>query len=279
MTIKKTIKTIGKSLLWPLIRPIWIRLWARIDQRVSAAEDSFNQHVPALLNAVSSVAALGYENAALRRDLERNVDEVWKRIEFVRKEMMYEFKYGLGSTSSFERPTRILSPEQLNSARSTGMKINLGCGHMPLQGYINVDQRELPGVDIIADVGTLPFENESVQEIFSAHVLEHFPQERLRRLLPYWHSLLAPQGTFRAIVPDGETMLAGAADGSYPFEHFREVLFGGQEYDGDFHFNLLTPDSLKGYLQEAGFENIAVPARGRKNDICFEFEIVATKSR
>ncbi|HJU12040.1 MAG TPA: hypothetical protein VJ728_14245, partial [Candidatus Binataceae bacterium] len=179
--------------------------------------------------------------------------------------------------SSQQQSARILSAEKLKKARSTGVKVNLGCGHRPLEDYLNVDQRELPGVDIIADAGALPFEKGSLQEIFSAHVLEHFPQQHLRRLLPYWGSLLAPNGTFRAIVPDGETMLKGIADGSYRFEHFREVLFGSQEYEGDFHFNLLTPDSLTELLKEGGFGEVVVPVKGRKNDICFEFEISAKK--
>lgn len=277
MRITKTVKTLIKRALRPLrpvralmLRPVELRLTAveasvsAIEARLSAIEAGWRQHLPALLNAVSGVGAVGFELSA-----------VWKRIEFVRKEMLYEFKYS--PNSSQPRPARIVSPEKLERARSTGLRVNLGCGHLPLEDYLNVDQRELPGVDIVADAGALPFEASSVQEIFSAHVLEHFPQQYLRKLLPYWCGLLAPKGTFRAVVPDGEAMLAGIANGSYQFEHFREVLFGAQEYDGDFHFNLLTPDSLTELLKEAGFDEIAVPVRGRKNDICFEFEISAKK--
>ena len=45
--------------------------------------------------------------------------------------------------------------------------------------------RDLPGVDVVAKAGDLPFEPGSVDEIYSAHLLEHFPQEAMRRrLLP-----------------------------------------------------------------------------------------------
>ena len=48
----------------------------------------------------------------------------------------------------------------------------------------------------------------TLRELRSSHLLEHFPQEELRRrLLPYWFSLLAPGGRFTAIVPDGEAMV------------------------------------------------------------------------
>ena len=128
----------------------------------------------------------------------------------------------------------------------------------------------------MAEAGELPFEPGSVDEIASAHLVEHFPQEEMRRrLLPHWRNLLKPGGRLRAVTPDGEAMLGGLAAGSYGFEDFREVLFGGQEYQGDFHYNLFTPDSLRRLVEEAGFTSVDVPVRGRRNGQCFEFELVA----
>lgn len=210
---------------------------------------------------------------------------IWGRIEFVRCEMMYEMKYGRPALEAAALHTKlnriepkIISLEKVASARQLGLKLNLGCGHLPLDGYVNVDRRELPGVDVVADAGDLRFDEGSVTEIFSAHLLEHFPEEMLRRrLIPTWRSLLAPGGIFRAVVPDGEAMLAGVAAGTYSFSRFREVLFGDQEYDGDFHFNLFTPDSLCGLLEEAGFTEIRVNARARPNGRCLEFEVSAVK--
>jgi hypothetical protein len=209
-----------------------------------------------------------------------DISGIWQRIEFVRREILFELKYGRNAsvTDSPSRVTksRVIASEKLAAAQTIGLRINLGCGHIPLEGYVNVDQRELPGVDVLADVGDLPIGPGTVQEIFSAHLVEHFPQEMLRRrLLPYWKTLLAPGGVFRAIVPDGEAMLDGVASGNYPFEDFREVLFGAQDYDGDFHFNLLTPPSFIALLHEAGFTDITVPVKGRRNWKCFEFEIRA----
>ena len=70
-------------------------------------------------------------------------------------------------------------------------------------------------------------------------------------------------------------MFSGIADGSYSFADFREVLFGGQDYEGDFHFNLLTPDNLGQLVEEAGFGAVEIPIQGRRNGQCFEFELVA----
>jgi predicted SAM-dependent methyltransferase len=158
------------------------------------------------------------------------------------------------------------------------LKLNLGCGQAPLSGYVNVDRRALPGVDIVAPIEDVPVAPDSVAEIYSAHLLEHVPQEALRRqLLPYWRSLLRPDGLLRAVVPDGSAMIAGVAEGSYPFDDFRRDLFGAQENESDYHHNLLTPDSLRALLLEAGFTDIAVSTRGRTDGRRFEFEIVARK--
>jgi hypothetical protein len=115
-----------------------------------------------------------------------------------------------------------------------------------------------------------------VDEIYSAHLVEHFPQEEMRRrLLPHWCRMLKPGGRLRAVTPDGEAMLAGLAQGSLAFEDFRDVLFGAQDYEGDFHYNLFTPDSLSRMVEDAGCIAVEVPVRGRRNDRCFEFELVA----
>ena len=56
-----------------------------------------------------------------------------------------------------------------------GIRLNLGCGRSPMEGWVNVDSVELPGVDVVADLekGKLPFDDESVREINGSHVIEH----------------------------------------------------------------------------------------------------------
>jgi predicted SAM-dependent methyltransferase len=292
-------RAVIKAVIAPVARPVWRRVWPRIEVRIDAAvaarteslQEAWRTHVPAFLNAVSSVGAFGRKLAELQRTTtqiraeaeadRRQVLEIWQRLEFVRRELLFEFKYaGPGSRSegaAAQAPEpRILSPDKVEAAIAAGdVRLNLGCGHIAKQGYINVDMRELPGVDVVTSADKLPFALGTVREISSAHLVEHFPQEALRRkLLPYWLSLLQPGGTLRAITPDASAMMGAYAKGDYPFEDFREVLFGAQDYDGDFHYNLLTADSMRDLLTEAGFTSIEVPAAGRRNGKCFEFEIV-----
>ncbi|MGB5277653.1 MAG: methyltransferase domain-containing protein, partial [Gammaproteobacteria bacterium] len=201
---------------------------------------------------------------------------------FVRRELMYEMRYGAssknGKSDGLKTKIELLSPDKLETARNEHIRLNLGCGHKPLDGYLNVDRRSLPGIDIVADVDELPFEQGEIDEIFSSHLLEHFPEEQLKRvLLHYWLDLLKPGGVFRAVVPDGDGMIKAYTGGEYPFQRLRDVTYGAQDYDGDFHFNMFTTSSLSELLAEAGFIDIKIIAENRENKGCKEFEISARR--
>ncbi|HQH25983.1 MAG TPA: hypothetical protein PLP17_01190 [Oligoflexia bacterium] len=294
-----------------------------LESKVTAIE----QHVPALLNHISSFNAFArnYRKIAddlgerverlenflrsapgsdilgslvqgldglheahkeLKQALDKLRDEEWahvgnlyKRLEFIRDELLYEFRYGRSPSADMSEIVESRIVDQAKYERfKEGIKINLGCGHVPLVDYLNVDRRDLPGVDIIAAVDHLPFSEKSLREIFSAHLIEHFPQEELRRkLLPYWQSLLEDRGVFRAITPDWGAMVRKFAAGEYEFEKMRKVTFGAQDYEGDFHFNMFTKESLARLLEEAGFRDIVFPVEGRINGDCFEMEVCALK--
>ncbi|WP_175919001.1 class I SAM-dependent methyltransferase [Burkholderia pyrrocinia] len=278
---------------------VWLRVrndMSGIDNRLTHLSDIEARLDPVIATAVEkrfeSVANSSAKSIdGLRQDMAQRsaqIDETLRylldRVEFVRREMMYELSYGAGRNASpgavsSDVVAKVLAPGKVEQARAAGsFKVNLGCGHIAMPEYINVDAREVPGVDVVADVGGLPFDKGSVDEVFSSHLVEHFPQEELRRrLLPHWRSMLKPGGRLRAIVPDGDAMLKGVAAGSYSFDDFREVLFGSQDYNGDFHFNLLTPESLTKLLEESGFGQVEVPVRGRRNGQCFEFELSAIR--
>lgn len=241
---------------------------ARIDAGQAAQEATAQQ-----AGAASTQAA----------GLAESVQYLLGRVEFVRRELMFEMRYGAtdpaGEGEQLAARSEILEPAKVEQARQgSGIRLNLGCGHVPLPGYLNVDRRALPGVDVVAEVDQLPFAKGEVAEICSAHLLEHFPLEQLRReLLPYWVSLLRADGVFRAIVPDGANMARAFVSEEYPFENLRQVTFGGQDYDGDFHYNMFSSDSLSQLLRDAGFTRVEVVAENRENGGCKEFEIVAAR--
>lgn len=209
-------------------------------------------------------------------------NNIRSRIEFIRKELMFELRKNLkhdgrhGIDSENLAQPRILNHEKFNS--SGAKRLNLGCGHISLADYINVDARELPGVDVVANVTSLPYVNLSVDEIRAAHLVEHFSNQALKEtVLPYWHQLLTQGGELNLIAPDAKAMIDGYANGEFSFEELREVIFGGQEYDGDFHFTMLEPTAFVDLLKEVGFQEIKVVEIARRNGLCYEFEIRAKK--
>jgi len=256
-----------------------------------------------LARAVASNALLNTEvdRKIVARLLEtrEEVQAAQRTMEGLRKEFA-QFARGVGqfienSRSQQQRPAnttvapeptsarasvapRLLSPQRL-SAMGTNLRLNLGCGHLPAPDYFNIDARELPGVDMIADVRSLPFHPGTVAEIYAAHLVEHFTESELRSaIISGWRRVLKPGGLLRIVVPDAEGMIQAFSRGEYPFESLREVTFGSQDYPGNFHYTMFSRQSLRELLQSFGFSVGEYTAVARRNGLCLEMEIKAAKA-
>lgn len=55
------------------------------------------------------------------------------------------------------------------------MKLNLGCGRNPVDGFVNLDRQALPGVDVVHDLEQfpLPFDDDTFDEIMGIDLIEH----------------------------------------------------------------------------------------------------------
>ena len=80
-------------------------------------------------------------------------------------------------------------------------KLNVGCGHFPFEGYLNVDIASNTTADqhIDLDVFPYPFEDGQFEEIFASHVLEHLKDPLAT--MHEWHRILAPGGLLTIKVP------------------------------------------------------------------------------
>jgi len=275
-------KQVVKAPLRPIVAPFLRRIDGRVRAQLAGVDaalsvmraeiDGFNRSIPALLQSTP-------REGTAERSFRRELDELARRVEFVRREVLFELRYGRpeGGAAHAEIVGRVVNPAKLH-AMGDAIRLNLGAGHVTRAGYLNVDARELDGIDVVADVRHLPFEKATVAEIYSAHVLEHFPLEELRTvLLPYWSSLLAAGGEFVAVVPDMETMISEYVAGRMSFEELREVTYGTQEYEGDFHYNGFSQATLRALLETAGLTDVSFRASGRRNGMCYEMEIVGVR--
>ena len=241
-------------------------------------------HMPALLNALSSQNAAARASSQRQVDTDRAIAAIAERVEFVRQEIMFEFRYaapGAASGANRSAPPGVAHVERDEAALAAidwdaPIRLNVGAGNIPKEGYTNVDLRPLVGIDLVADLRGLPFDPGAVEEIYAAHVLEHFPEEELRRVvLPHWNRLLGRGGLLTVVVPDAESMLHAHAAGELSFDDLRLVTFGLQEYEGDFHFTMFSHASLSHLLKEGGFTDVEVVEAGRRNGLCLEMVVQA----
>lgn len=76
-----------------------------------------------------------------------------------------------------------------------GVKVQLGCGHKPWDGWINVDgPRAASHADLVADLREIPLESGIADVVAAIHVFEHFYQWETGAVLAEWKRLLKPGG-------------------------------------------------------------------------------------
>lgn len=81
------------------------------------------------------------------------------------------------ATSQKRKP--LSEKERLNlifNSNNQGVKIDLGCGETKQPGWVGVDFREMPGVDIVQDLTKFPWTklpDECANMVMTSHLLEH----------------------------------------------------------------------------------------------------------
>ena len=138
---------------------------------------------------------------------------------------------------------------------ATKTKLNLGCRNRTIEGFKGMDIDRHEGVDIVGDISDLSaFEDGSVAEIYSSHVLEHFPHVRTLDVLKEWARVLEPGGKLYVAVPDFARcvelyQLLGIT------QWLQDYVSGGQEYATAYHYAIMDEEKLTGLLKEAGFSD------------------------
>lgn len=169
------------------------------------------------------------------------------------------------------------------------MKLNLGCGGDVKEGYLNVDFRDIPGTTKI-DLSKFPWpwEDGKASEIQMLDFLEHFPYKRTESILNECWRVLKPGGELIVQVPSFEEcaaamlydvgMLCNACGFEFTQAHFMGNegracgqckqpiysianagmmrLYGGQDYEGNFHYAAFTQNSIQKKLYDSGFRDM-----------------------
>ena len=90
------------------------------------------------------------------------------------------------------------------------MKLNIGAGAHPLEGFTNLD---LPDFDMTL----IPwrYENNSVESINLSHVIEHVDKEAGFAVLEECYRVLEPGGVLRIATPDLDKFIKAHATGDF----------------------------------------------------------------
>lgn len=168
------------------------------------------------------------------------------------------------------------------------MKLHLGCGQYYLEGYTNIDYPSTEHtvmankmkVDQYADLTSLRFPSQSVEEIRLHHVFEHFSRAVACALLVSWSSWLKVGGKLRIEVPDFEKT-GKVALSRFSSEREKGIalrhIFGSQEAHWAIHFEGYSPASLKRMLSTFGFKPVEVKKNSHAGT--YNIDITAVKER
>jgi len=162
------------------------------------------------------------------------------------------------------------------------MKLNLGCGNIPLKDYVNVDKYYYPGCGssnlnhklaaswegnwVYGDAVTLDFPSNVFDEVLFVHTLEHLSFEDGNRALEHIARVLKPGGVAEIEVPDltkacklfleTEPFVLGGDNRVW----WRKVglFYGttGSDGEGQFHLAGYTKNYLKKKMEEHHFIDI-----------------------
>ena len=170
------------------------------------------------------------------------------------------------------------SKSMLPDARLTGeLRLHLGCGPNPLSGWMNVDMYEFPGVDLVHDLRRpLGFSSESVDAIYTAHVLEHISYRLASYVLSQWLRVLKVGKYIQIAVPNLRVLVEDyIRDGAYYLPLIQQLYGGLTDSCYDTHKNAIDFAWLSGQLNWFGCDKIESIATSDRTVL----NVVAVKTR
>ncbi len=132
------------------------------------------------------------------------------------------------------------------------IKLDICGGEFPYgNGFLNVDIRPLPNVDIVADITKgLNFVDHTVDEILSCGTLEHFYIPTVLEILKEMRRVLKPRGKLTVGVPNLKAILYAFQQGQMDFQLFNQYVYGSVQKDVNpynVHRSLWDPERMKPY--------------------------------
>jgi predicted SAM-dependent methyltransferase len=142
------------------------------------------------------------------------------------------------------------------------MKLNLGCWHRYIPGFIHIDLCDMDHIDYKSSIDDLSmFDDSSVSLIYSSHSFEYFNRIKAEAVLQEWKRVLLVGGILRLAVPDFDALLE-VYKKTGEIEKILGPLFGQMNiHDGTqeialYHKTVYNFKSLKNLLETNGFGDV-----------------------
>lgn len=133
-------------------------------------------------------------------------------------------------------------------------QLNIGCGDCYAPGWVNVDFGTPHKHDITADITKrLPFPDNTFDRLYAGHVLEHLEPVDVVVVLRELGRVATKYGQLAVVGPDVTRAGAMHAAGTLDDEFLRQVVHGGDRWQGDQHLWPSTPERTVRYLRVAGW--------------------------
>ena len=175
-----------------------------------------------------------------------------------------------------QRPAQIADYETRQPVR----KLQLGCGKVLLEGWLNTDlQPARPGVVYLDGTEPFPIASDSFDHIYSEHVIQHLPFRAGQILLRECFRILKPGGVMRLSTPNLRQLvsLLTESDGAAQQDYTRRAsdkyipentaylpAFVVNNFFWDFtHQFVYDPESMRHALERAGFTAITAVEIGQ----------------
>jgi predicted SAM-dependent methyltransferase len=101
------------------------------------------------------------------------------------------------------------------------LKLNIGCGPNPLEGWYNVDlHAQVIGVGLLDATKRFPYPDDTFDRIFTEHMIEHITYEEGQRMLAECYRVMKPGGRLRVSTPDLE-WLTSLTTGQIPGDRLK----------------------------------------------------------
>ena len=148
--------------------------------------------------------------------------------------------------------------------------LNVGAGGCIYKFYptddfecINFDERTVNGIDVIGDVRCLNmFEDEEFDYILASDIIEHFKISETINILTEWKRVLKVGGVIEFRMPNLREICRKYVDGVHNTKLTSWLIFGGQDYPGNFHFVGFDREWFRSIIEPLGFVEIEYKDEG-----------------